>query len=213
MTDPWAVVAAFERALAAYTGAPDVVTVDSCTNALGLALRWRRKTASRCGGHAHTAEVCGTVALPRRTYVGVPMQALHAGYWLAWRDEDWTGEYELQPWGIWDAARRFERGMYRPGTLQCVSFHIGKILPIGRGGAILTDEPAAAAWFRRQRHDGRTPGLSTEADTITEAGFHCALSPDEAARGLWRLSWLGDGGTLPNHHTDISHHPLFQGGV
>lgn len=201
MSDPWAVVAEFERALAAYTGAPDVVTVDSCTNALGLCLRWRRRAVDPGSGV--------WVSLPRRTYVGVGLQALHAGFEIRWRDEDWAGQYELRPWEIWDAARAFSRGMYR-GGLVGVSFHIGKVLSIGRGGAILTEDPAAAAWFRRMRHDGRTPGLSTDADAITEAGFHCALSPDEAARGLWRLSWLGDGAVLPNHHTDISRHPVFR---
>ena len=202
MTDAWAVVEDFERALAAYTGAPDAVTVDSCTNALGLCLRWRAKTD-------WVFSDAPRVWIPRRTYVGVPMQALHAGYRLDWRDEDWVGEYALQPWGIWDAARMFRRGMYRPGTLQCVSFHVGKVLNIGRGGAILLDDPAAAAWLRRMRHDGRTPGLSTEEDSITEAGFHCALSPDEAARGLWRLQWLGDGAVLDNPHTDVSRQPVF----
>ena len=208
--DAWAVVAAFEQAVAAYTGAPEAVTVDSCTNALGLCLRWRKKTASRCGAEPHSPRECRGVSLPRRTYVGVAMQALHAGFRVEWRDEDWTGDYELEPWGVWDAARRFERGMYRPGTLHCVSFHIGKVVRIGRGGAILTDDPEAAAWFRRMRHDGRTPGVPTEQDTITEAGFHCAMSPDEAARGLWALEWIGNGETLPNEHTDISGHPVFR---
>ena len=204
---PWAVVEAFERALADYTGAPDVVTVDSCTNALGLCLRWRkRERESR-----RISPYRPLVYLPRRTYVGVPMQALHAGYRLDWRDEDWTGEYECQPFAVWDAAKRFTSGMYtRPGSLVCVSFHVGKILALGRGGAILTDDPAAAAWFRRMRHDGRTPGVPTEADVITEAGFHCALSPPEAALGLWRLSWMAkDTPDLPNEHTDISGHPVF----
>jgi dTDP-4-amino-4,6-dideoxygalactose transaminase len=197
------VVADFERALAAYTGAPDVVTVDSCTNAVGLCLRWRARADGAPGQPI--------VSLPRRTYVGVPMQALHAGYRLAWRDEDWAGQYELQPWNVWDAAKRCTGGMYtRPGSLVCVSFHVGKILALGRGGAILTDEPAAAAWFRRMRHDGRTPGVGTEADVIREAGWHCALTPPEAALGLWRLGWLPtDNPDLPNEHTDVSRHPVF----
>jgi dTDP-4-amino-4,6-dideoxygalactose transaminase len=188
-------VADFERALAGYTGALDVVTVDSCTNALGLCLEWRRG---------------GTVSLPRRTYVGVGLQARRAGYQITWRDEDWAGRYELQPWGIWDSAKRFTAGMYQ-GGLECVSFHVGKILGLGRGGAILTDDPYAAAWFRRMRHDGRTPGRSTEEDRITALGWHCALTPPEAALGLWRLEWLPrDNADLPNEHTDISQHPVFR---
>lgn len=201
MESPWTVVEAFERALSAYTGAPAVVTVDSCTNALGLAVRWRTKQDWGAG----------PLRVPRRTYVGVPMQILHAGYPVEWDDRAWEGEYEIEPFMVWDAAKRFTSGMYtRPGSLVCVSFHVGKILALGRGGAMLTDDPEAAAWVRRMRHDGRTPGVPTEQDTITEAGFHCALTPPEAALGLWRLSWLPkDNADLPNEHTDISGHPVF----
>lgn len=181
------VVDMFEDELCDYTGAPYAVAVDSCTNALFLSMLWFRLE------HGYI-----TVALPKRTYVGVAQAALNAGLVIEWKDWAWIGWYSLHPLPLIDSAKSFYRGMwhrgfesYRPSV--CVSFQAGKILPIGRGGAILTDDPEMAAWLRRARFDGRTEGDS--CDSMTEfqtPGFHAYMTPPDAARGLWLLTYLED---------------------
>lgn len=175
------VVRQFEHEVARYTGAPHVVAVNSCTMALLLACAWHKVKE---------------VSLPKLTYNGVPMSVIHAGGWVTFRDEDWQGEYQLEPYPIWDAARRFTSGMYRPGTMQCVSFHWSKILGIQQGGAILHDDPVADAWFRKARFDGRTEGVPPKDDTFI-LGWHCYMSPEVASEGLVRLSFL------PQHNADL----------
>jgi dTDP-4-amino-4,6-dideoxygalactose transaminase len=205
------VVDRFEETVGEYTGAPYVVSVDSCTNALFLACLFSRTRFA--GGYddpqwvfQHKAGTYPRVSLPRRTYVGVVQAVRNAGYRVTWRDEDWRGEYELWPLGIVDAAKRFTSGMYRPRTLTCVSFQAGKLLPIGRGGAILTDDAEAAEWLRRARFDGRTEGARCDApDAITTPGFHCYLDPPSAARGLWLMTYVAkDQPDQPDEYEDLS---------
>jgi hypothetical protein len=63
------------------------------------------------------------ITLPKRTYVGVPMSVIHAGFRVRFIDLNWHGEYKLSPLPVWDAARRFTSGMYRghEGQMVCVS--------------------------------------------------------------------------------------------
>ncbi len=177
------VVDQFEAELCDYTGAPYCVAVDSCTNALFLSL---------------LLEAPNYVTLPRRTYVGVLQAVLNtksSGH--RWADFDWQqyGSYQLAPSRIIDSARRIGRQMYQPNTLTCLSFHAAKQLPLGRGGAILTDDPAADQWLRRARADGRQPG---DGDPYaTYPGHHMYLPPDTAARGLWILSRWNDTNHTP----------------
>ena len=137
-----------------------------------------------------------TVSIPRRTYVSVPMSIIHAGGRVVFDDRQWTGGYSLNPYPIRDSARRFTSGMYE-GGYDCVSFHWSKILGIQQGGAILHDDPDADKWFRKARFDGRTEGVPPKDDTFTTIGWHCYLSPEVAAEGLVRLSFL------PKHNADL----------
>ena len=131
----------FERALCRYTGAKYAVTTTSCTMAILLALAWWR--TPRAGwGVAH---------LPKFTYVGVPAAVRQSGFQVEFYDLDWQGEYQIEPTNVWDSARRFTSGMFRPGAMQCVSFHVSKILGDSQGGAILHDNDEADAWLRRAR--------------------------------------------------------------
>jgi dTDP-4-amino-4,6-dideoxygalactose transaminase len=82
------------------------------------------------------------------------------------------------------------------GKMQCVSFHHSKILGDTQGGAILHDDPEADKWLRRARFDGRTEGVAPKDDDIM-LGYHCYMSPDVAARLLWKLS------KLPLHNADL----------
>ncbi len=183
------VVDDFEAELCSYTGAPFAVAVNSCTNALLLALT---RAQDKYGDDAFPP----SVAIPRKTYIGVLQSILNAGYEPRFWD-GWTqGWYELVPTGVIDAARYFQPGLF-PKFAQssvCLSFHAAKQLPIGRGGAILTDDGQAAEWFRAARMDGRAPG--DVRDPVFPA-FHCPMPPDVAARGLDILSRWNDRGYSP----------------
>lgn len=185
MSSPHDVTRAFEAALCEYTGARYAVTTTSCTQAILMACAYF--------GWMHR----DTVSMPMLSYVGVPAAILNAGLTVMFRDEDWQGEYQLDPLPVWDSARRFTSGMYRPGTMQCVSFHATKILADSQGGAILHDNPDADAWLRRARFDGRTEGVDAKFDQVQYPSWHAYLSPDVAARLLWKLQGL------PKHNPDL----------
>ena len=180
--NPHSVTRQFELALCQYTGAPYAVATTSCTMALLLACAYQRTRYA----------FARKVSLPCRTYVGVPMSVLHAGFSLAWRDELWVGAYQLAPLPVWDCARRFTSGMYVAGQFQCVSFHWRKILGLGQGGAILHDDEEADAWLRRARLDGRTEGVPASHDVPYHLGWHAYMSPRDAAEGLSRLAGLAE---------------------
>lgn len=196
--NPFQVVRDFEAALCEYTGAPYAVCVNSCTNALFLACKW-------CG-----VDTVKSVEIPRFTYVGVAQSIINAGGRVTFRDEDWRGEYQLKPFELWDAARRFTSGMYH-GGYQAVSFHISKILGLDQGGCILHDSKEADRWFRRARFDGRTEGVPPRDDDFIQ-GWHMYMSPPIAAQGIWRLNCLPKhNADLPNSdYPDLSKVPLFQ---
>jgi len=204
--NPFNVVKDFERAVADYTGAPFVVSVNSCTNALFLCLMYQKQFIT------NDVDLRWAIEIPKRTYVSVPMQIMHAGFVVTFRDEEWSGMYRLSPAPIWDAARRFTSGMYVPGNFICTSHHWGKILGVQQGGCILHDNPKADAWLRRARFDGRTEGVPPSEDKFTDVGWHMYLSPEIAAEGLVRLSHLRkDNPDLPmDAYPDLSKLELFQ---
>ena len=191
----------FESALCEYTGAKYAVVVTSCTMALLLACAWFKKTHGSL-----------SISMPRFSYISVPMSVIHAGHKVKFRDEDWLGEYQLQPLPLWDSARKFTSGMFRPGNMQCLSFHTSKVLGDTQGGAILHDDPEADAYLRRMRFDGRTEGVAVKQDTFSEIGFHCYISPDVSARLLFRLSVLKKhNDPLPNDdYKDLSTVEIFK---
>jgi dTDP-4-amino-4,6-dideoxygalactose transaminase len=183
---PHDVTRQFEAALCEYTGAKYAVTTTSCTMAIQIALAW----------HCWSGKG-SKVSMPRLSYVGVPAAILNAGMWPEFRREDWQGEYQFEPLPVWDSARRFTSGMFRPGAMQCVSFHWSKILGLSQGGAILHDNDEADAWLRRARFDGRTEGVDPKHDKVQYPSWHAYLSPEVAAHGLMKLS------LLPRHNPDL----------
>lgn len=202
MSDPFKVVRQFEAALAIYTGAPFCITTTSCTQGLLMALVWLRE---RYGYE--------TVNIPKLTYVGVGMSILNSGHKISFRDEDWQGEYQLRPYQLWDAARRLTSKMFRPGSMQVLSFHWSKHLGIQQGGAILTDDPDAAAWLQRARFDGRQQGVAPKDDTFDMLGWHAYMAPETAAAGLMRLSLLPryNADLRRSDYSDLSTAPIFGG--
>lgn len=189
MSNPFDVVRQFEKGIAEYTGAPFVVTTTSCTQAILMALAWFK--------YESDISHLGMVTMPKLSYVGVPASIINGGFSPRFRDEDWQGEYKLDPFPLWDSARRFTSGMYRPGNMQCLSFHWSKILGLSQGGAVLLDNEKAAEWLRRARFDGRTEGVPANRDQVQFPSWHAYLSPEVAAHGLMKLS------LLPKHNADL----------
>lgn len=171
-------VAQFENRVAEYAGSNYAVAVDCCTSALFLSIKYRQSQ----GLWVPHVEV------PARTYASVPMAVIHAGMKPKFVDRMWVGTYELSPLKVIDGAKRFRPGMYE-GGLHCLSFHAKKILAIGRGGMVLTDSPEAATWLRKARYDGRE-GKPYQDEQIDMLGWHCYMTPEQAARGLHLMDLL-----------------------
>jgi dTDP-4-amino-4,6-dideoxygalactose transaminase len=202
--NPHQVTKDFEAALCRYTSAKFAVAVNSCTMAIFLACRYLG---------------VGAVCIPKRTYVGVPMSIIHAGGKVIFEDIPWVGAYELKPYRIYDAARRFTSGMFwltaqelKSKSYVCVSFHASKILGIEQGGAILHNDPRADGWFRRARFDGRAEGVAPKDDTFPMLGWHCYMNPSTAAQGLLKLHSLPTtNDDLPNDdYPDLSTLEIFK---
>jgi len=170
--NPYQIVKAFEDEVSYYTGAPYAISVDSCTNALFLCCKYLDVK---------------TVTIPSKTYLSVPQSIIHAGgevvFDSAEETNNWKGIYQLKPYPIYDAAKRFTANMYIPGTYMCLSFHIKKHLKIGKGGMILTDNENAVEWFIKARYEGRTQKRYHD-DDITMLGWNMYMTPQQAAHGL-----------------------------
>jgi len=168
----------FESALAAYTGAPYVIMTDCCTHAIELCLR-----------HEQPENLVFTAF----TYLSIPMLMHKLGIEYRLVPEDWTGEYQFHGSRVWDSARRLERGMYRAGSMQCLSFGHGKPLQIGRGGAILLDDAKAYRILIEQRYDGRDLAIKPwQEQRVFRVGYHYRPTLEEAVRGLELLPTIDE---------------------
>ena len=200
--DPRDVVDIFEKKIAAYAGSEYAITVDSCSSGLFLALKY--------------LEASGQITIPSRTYVSVPMQILHAGCSVKFEDIEWEGIYQLNPYPVYDGAVRFTKEMYvGDNALHILSFQIKKRLPIGRGGAILTDDERAYKWLLKARHDGRELDVDYPDDEFEMVGWHMYMPPEDAARGILLMDELPEvnsdtGGS--NNYSDLSEKEIFKNG-
>lgn len=176
MITVWDNIEKFEELVAEYSGSKYAVAVDSCTNAIFLSLKYCKKI----GYDPEYVEV------PKRTYISVPMQAIHAGYKVRFTNKEWSGAYKIGNVPVIDSAQRFTENMYKEDTFYCVSFNYKKILTTGRGGMILTDDEYAANWFKRMRYDGRPCIFYNDLLTtpVTEIGYHMYMTPEQAVIGL-----------------------------
>lgn len=168
--NPYKIVQMFEEEIAEYTKSPYAVSVDSCTNAIFLCLKYLRIEGQ-------------TIEVPKRTYLSVPMSVIHAGGRVQFVDKEWSGIYQLKPTNVYDAAKRLTSNMYIPDTFMCLSFHIKKLLGIGKGGMILTDDLDAVIWLKKARYEGRSEKFYKE-DNIDMIGWNMYMTPQQAAHGL-----------------------------
>lgn len=166
----------FEEALAKFTGAPYAITTDCCTHAIELCLRY------------DNVEEC---AFTPYTYLSVPMTMHKLGIKYYYINEDrqtWQGEYRFHQTRIWDSARLLAPGMYRKGSMRCLSFGHSKPIDIGRGGAILLDDKDAYDALIKMRYDGRDLSITPWPEQVEfKLGYHYKLNPEECVRALAAL--------------------------
>ena len=183
----------FEKALADYTGAPYVVTVDNQSNALFLALMYENVKGQE-------------ITIPARTYPSVPCEIIHAGAKVKFRPvkgKTLKGAYPLEPTNVWDSALRFTADMYIPGIHMCVSFTGPyKHFKLSKGGAILTDNHDAYLWFKRARYSGRRE-CSYHDDNLDMLGWNFYMMPELAARGMLLMNQFYNMDGTKKHNTDL----------
>ena len=197
--NPYKIVKMFEEEIADYTGSPYAVSVDSCTNALFLCCKYLKVKE---------------VEIPSKTYLSVPQSIINSGGEVVFNPSlnNWKGIYQLSPYPIYDAAKRFTSEMYIPGSLMCISFHIKKHLKIGKGGMILTDSKEAVEWLKMARYEGRSERLYHD-DDISEMGWNMYMTPQEAAHGLalmQNISWDNSDLDENNGYRDLREFKLFK---
>jgi len=169
ITDPRDAVDLFEAKVAEFTGSRFAVSVDCCSHGLFLCLKYLKAS--------------GIVTLPSQTYVSVPMQVMHAGCQVKFERIEWKGKYQLSPYPVWDAAVRWNKGMYE-GGFEVVSFQIKKRIPIGKGGMILLNDEKAYHWLKRASYDFRNLREPYPENTFEHLGWHYYMTPEDAARGI-----------------------------
>tara|TARA_R110000796_G_scaffold63162_2_gene145639 strand:+ start:12087 stop:12740 length:654 start_codon:yes stop_codon:yes gene_type:complete len=186
------IVQMFEQSVADYTGAKYAVSVDSCTNALFLCLKYFKDVIMTKYDDNFELKI------PAKTYLSVPQSIIHAGFEPVFDTSKdlWHGIYQLEPLPIYDAAKRFTSDMYIKGSFMCLSFHIKKHLQLGKGGMILCDDEEAVKWFKQARYEGRNEKLYHE-DDIKMLGWNMYMTPQVAANGIALMQ------NYPNHVSDL----------
>ena len=94
--NPYKIVKMFEETVADYCGSKYAVSTDNCTDALMIVCRYFN---------------VGQVIIPAKTYLSVPQSIIHAGGTPRFEDIRWKGIYQLKPYPIYDAAKRFTSDM------------------------------------------------------------------------------------------------------
>lgn len=197
--DAYKVVRDFEEEMAKFTGAPFAVSVESCSAAIFLSCLYCK------------VRDIAEITIPKYTYPSVPASIINAGGRVRFIKSDWqkNGFYNLHKTRIIDSAKRLCRDMYSPPNLWCLSFHGKKLLPIGRGGMILTDSEKAVEWFKIMRFDGRHE-QSLRDDKLAMVGWNMYMTPEQAARGLEFMQWLPDENIAPpDEYQDLSKYRFY----
>jgi dTDP-4-amino-4,6-dideoxygalactose transaminase len=162
----------FEKRLGDFYGSPYVISVDCCTHALELCLRYQQIKYSTC---------------PTRTYISIPFTFEKLGIDWQFTPGPWYDYYYLGNTNIIDAAVYWKKDGYIPNTLMCLSFQFKKHLNLGRGGAILTDDLETYTNLKKMRYDGRTDSGSWMEQNIDTVGYHYYMTPETAQLGLDRI--------------------------
>jgi len=170
----WDTVLEFENIVAEYCGSKYAVACDSNSNAIKLVLEYLNIKDKE-------------IEIPKNTYASVPMQIIHSGNIPVFKDIHWYGKYQIGSTGIYDAATAFHRGMYHDtidGLYMILSFHHRKILNIGKGGMILTNDEKFVKWARPMIYDGRHIDEIYSEDELECIGYHMYMTPEDAKIGI-----------------------------
>ena len=167
----WNTVLEFEKTIAEHCGSKYALACDSNSNALRLVLNF--------------LNICSTdITIPKNTYVSVPNQIILSGNKPIFKDIEWLGYYRLGGTPIVDSATLFGKNIYLKDSYQILSFHFKKILNIGKGGMILTNDKDFVDWARPMIYDGRHIDKMYTEDEFECIGWHMYMTPEEAYRGL-----------------------------
>lgn len=170
-TTPFEILNIFEKKIANYFGSPYAVVVDSCTHALELCLRVIKNNQN-------------VASVPLHTYMSVPMMLSKLDINYTFKQENWKKFYQIGDYPIYDAATLWEQNSYIPGSYMCLSFQHKKHLKIGRGGAILLDDPNVYNLLKKIRYDGRDLTKNHVDDNVETIGYHYYMTPEDAALGI-----------------------------
>ena len=146
--------------------------------------------------------------------MSVPSLIIHSGCKPVFEEIEWSGVYKLNPYPIVDGATRFRKNMYIKNTYHCLSFHRKKILPITKGGMILTDDENAKKWFKFARYNGRNERQDhKDIKDLDFLGWNMYMPPEQAAHGLKLFFDINDfnedsGGS--HTYEDISDYTIFK---
>tara|TARA_Y100000310_G_scaffold254_1_gene357 strand:- start:34199 stop:34633 length:435 start_codon:yes stop_codon:yes gene_type:complete len=143
--------------------------------------------------------------------MSVPCQIIHAGGKVKFKKSTkiLKGAYKLSPTPVWDSALRFTKNMYEKDQYMCLSFSgPKKILKLGKGGAILTDDEKAYEWFKKARYHGRD-SVSHLIDEFDMLGWNMYMSPDIAARGLLLMAGMGQNEDVSQEYQNLSKFDIY----
>lgn len=171
ITDSWDWVTHFENEIALYCSSKHAIACDSNSNAIRLVLHYL--------GIENTE-----IVIPSKTYVSVPNQIILSNNIPVFEDYEWDGLYKLGNVPIVDAATAFYEDMYDGENYMILSFHLKKILNIGTGGMILTNDDKFNEWARPMIYDGRHKNKLYDDDEFECIGWHMYMTPEQAKRGL-----------------------------
>ena len=171
--DSWDWVTLFENKLAEYCGSKYAIACDSNSNAIRLCLHYLGITDC-------------DIEIPAHTYVSVPNQIILSGNRPKFLDTTWVGMYPIGDTNIVDSATALYQNMYNEylNSYMILSFHYKKILNIGQGGMILTNDEKFNEWARPMIYDGRHKDRLYKEDEFECIGWHMYMSPESAKRGL-----------------------------
>lgn len=194
------IVEDFEKAVAEYSNCNYAISVDSCTNAIFLCLKY--------------LNVSGTITIPKETYPSVPCSIIHAGAKVNFIEHQWKKDkfYQLSPYPIYDAAHLFENKMFdlfKKNSFVCISFSSTKPINIGKGGMILTNEEKAKNWFKKARYCGRNEKPLLE-DNFEVLGWNFYMTPEQAARGMQLLYSRDLRHTIIPNYPDLSKFEIYK---
>jgi dTDP-4-amino-4,6-dideoxygalactose transaminase len=171
INDSWDWVTHFENEIASYCRSKYAIACDSNSNAIRLVLHYL---------HMEKEEI----VIPAKTYASVPNQIILSNNIPVFDDYEWDGMYKFGNAPIVDAATAFYEDMYDGENYMILSFHIKKILNIGTGGIILTNDDEFNEWARPMIYDGRDKTKLYKDDDFQCIGWHMYMSPEQAKKGL-----------------------------